>query len=375
MITSIRLKNFQAHKDQCLTFVPGVNVIVGPTNVGKSSVFRAVRWLVEHKPISGLQTFDTDDTQVRITTETGVVSRFKNNEGYGYRVNDLAPFVACGTNQPLEVQEVLGLSEINLQGQHDQPFLLTLTPGQMAKELNRIVDLSVIDKTMATVTSAASAAKSQVTAMEDILKSSEDRFQALAWVPAVKQEFDDLEQLDQKLQLAKLKSEKLLAAIVELRLNLVKSRELEKCLSELVELEKLMIGLDTAVSRQYAIAKAMANLREVSSSLTRINSAGKVLKGLSVDSAAFAAAKASFTSLGRLVQSYARIEGLETFWQALDAILAESAKIGDLTGKMVRLRTICRDWESIEARKTEQDKEIAKLEKEKPICPTCKRPL
>jgi hypothetical protein len=43
------------------------------------------------------------------------------------------------------VQARHNLSEINFQGQHDPHFLLSLTPGQAAKEINKIVALDDID--------------------------------------------------------------------------------------------------------------------------------------------------------------------------------------------------------------------------------------
>jgi len=375
MITKISLKNFQAHKQLLLTFSPGVNTIVGPTNIGKSSVFRAVRWLVEHRPISGLPTFGTDDTQVRISTELGMVVRFKNEEGYGYKIDDQPVFLACGTNQPSEVQQVLGLAEINLQGQHDPPFLLTLTPGQMAKELNRIVDLSVIDKTMSATTAAVTAAKSQVSAMEEIVKAGEAEVAKLAWLPAAEQEFEKIQILDQKLQAAKLKQVLLESLTYEVSQNTTATLALESYLAELVELVELMQALDSARSREWQIAQTMGNLRDVLSTVSVVNSAGKALKALSVDSDALQAVQASFTRLDAVVQSYARLERLDAFWVALDEVTGDQDQLSIVKSKVFRLRDVFTHWKTVESEKTKQESEITRLEKEKPICPTCKRPL
>lgn len=358
-----------------LTFSPGVNTIVGPTNIGKSSVFRAVRWLVEHRPISGLPTFGTDDTQVRISTELGMVVRFKNEEGYGYKIDDQPVFLACGTNQPSEVQQVLGLAEINLQGQHDPPFLLTLTPGQMAKELNRIVDLSVIDKTMSATTAAVMAAKSQVSAMEEIVKAGEAEVAKLAWLPAAEQEFEKIQILDQKLQAAKLKQVLLESLTYEVSQNTTATLALECYLAELVELVELMQALDSARSREWQIAKATGNLRDILSTVFVVNSAGKALKALSIDSDALQAVQASFTRLDAVVQSYARLERLDAFWVALDEVTGDQDQLSIVKSKVFRLRDVFTHWKTVESEKTKQESEIARLEKEKPICPTCKRPL
>lgn len=181
MLTCIKLKGFQAHENLVVPLEPGVNVIVGQTNVGKSSVFRAVRWLLEHKPITGYEKHDTKETSVRISTEDSVVVRFKEPGKYGYAVND-QPWVACGNIQPLSVRSALKLDEINLQGQHDPPFLLTLSPGAMARELNNIVDLSVIDKYGAAIKQSISKTKSHLEATKGILETKEAEYAKTAWV-------------------------------------------------------------------------------------------------------------------------------------------------------------------------------------------------
>jgi len=43
----------------------------------------------------------------------------------------------------------LQLGELNISGQHDRPFLLFDTPGEVARTLNRVVRLDVIDRALA----------------------------------------------------------------------------------------------------------------------------------------------------------------------------------------------------------------------------------
>jgi len=50
MIKYLQIQNFQSHKDSLLEFDPGVNVIVGSSDSGKTAVIRALRWLVWNRP-------------------------------------------------------------------------------------------------------------------------------------------------------------------------------------------------------------------------------------------------------------------------------------------------------------------------------------
>ena len=50
MFKRITIKNFQAHKKLELSFDPHVTTIVGPSDVGKSAVIRAIAWLATNRP-------------------------------------------------------------------------------------------------------------------------------------------------------------------------------------------------------------------------------------------------------------------------------------------------------------------------------------
>ena len=49
MIKSVEFQNFQSHKKTILEFVPGVNIIVGLSDAGKSAVMRAIKWCLKNQ--------------------------------------------------------------------------------------------------------------------------------------------------------------------------------------------------------------------------------------------------------------------------------------------------------------------------------------
>jgi hypothetical protein len=55
---------------------------------------------------------------------------------------------AFGSKTPPEVQAALQLSDINFQSQMDAPFWFALSPGELSKRLNEVVDLELIDATL-----------------------------------------------------------------------------------------------------------------------------------------------------------------------------------------------------------------------------------
>lgn len=147
MIRQIKLVNFQAHRDLLLTVNPGLNVVVGASDTGKSAIIRALRFIALHESASGLVTHGETSLQVGVLCEDGGVFRFKNPKEYGYKVGK-ERFVACGKQAPKAVTDRLKLTDVNFQSQMDSVFLLALTGGQLAKEINKIVALDDIDKSI-----------------------------------------------------------------------------------------------------------------------------------------------------------------------------------------------------------------------------------
>jgi len=144
VIQEIRYQNVQPHRQRRLAFEPGLNVIVGETDKGKSSLIRGLRWLALHESASGLITHGETVMKVGVKTPNGTIIRFKDSKESGYKLGE-EYFKACKTDQPKEVQDRLSLTEINFQSQFDSMFLLAATGGQRAKEINKLVALEDID--------------------------------------------------------------------------------------------------------------------------------------------------------------------------------------------------------------------------------------
>lgn len=376
MLTEIHLTNFQAHRDRRLTFVPNVNLITGKTNSGKSSVFRAIQWLVEHKPITGLQTFDEPHTEVTIASERGEVTRFKHpSEGYGYRVAGQT-FVACATKQPSEVQATLGLSEINLQGQHDAPFLLTLSPGQMAKELNRIVDLSIIDKANAMAASNATRTKGELSAMETIAEKQKAELDQIAWVPGVLAQHESLVVFMQELQYKQNRYTQLSD----------KSQVIDELSKSLLALESLILGLQALAdqakaiadkqNRRKAILAATSPLADVSAKISLVNTVGSGLAKLKKQGEQLAAKRSRLAAIRPVAQQLAAIKPIHG---DVDGLMATGKRLAESRAKqtkLARLLASVADWQGTYRVACQSVVELeTKIKLVREVCPTCKRPL
>ncbi len=152
-LTSLHIKDFQAHTDLTVTLDPGITTIVGPSDVGKSAIIRALRWASQNTP-SGEAFLRSGAKRVEVVLEVDGqrIARGRGKGGNTYDLNDKR-FEAFGNEVPPEVVSLLRLSPMNFQGQHDGPFWLQETAGEVSRQLNRMVNLDVMDKALSSVDS------------------------------------------------------------------------------------------------------------------------------------------------------------------------------------------------------------------------------
>ena len=106
MIESIRIKQFQKHKDTTLEFANGLNVICGESHNGKSAIIKAILWVLTNKP-SGTAFrrigHDGEDTSVKVTFNDGSVERVRGDKRSCYIYGN-EEFKAVRTDVPSEIQ-------------------------------------------------------------------------------------------------------------------------------------------------------------------------------------------------------------------------------------------------------------------------------
>lgn len=157
MIKAIDIRNFQSHKHTRLELDPGVNVVVGLSDAGKSAIIRALRWLIINRPQG--ESFRSrwgGITSVSMETDATTVIRRRSNKDNDYAItkegsSDFLILKAMGTEVPQEVQLALNINEINMQLQLDHPFLLDSSPGEVAQHFNKVAQLDIIDTSIQTV--------------------------------------------------------------------------------------------------------------------------------------------------------------------------------------------------------------------------------
>lgn len=140
----LQIKNYQRIKSAKLEFIPGLNVIVGASNNGKSAIFRAIETALFNISRESHVTIGETKSAVGIRYNGHEIIWRRDNDApspMSYRV-DGKILTKLGRGQPPVIAELSGIREVelddvkmrlNFQKQMKYPFLLDKTPSQMFK--------------------------------------------------------------------------------------------------------------------------------------------------------------------------------------------------------------------------------------------------
>lgn len=186
MIDRLSIVNFQCHKTLTLDLCPGVNVIAGTSDVGKSAILKALLWLITNKPQGfGFRNWDCgkgESVVVEAALDNGnIVTRTRAEGVNEYRLND-RPYVAMKSDVPLDIAEALGMEAVNIQTQFMPHYLISTSSGEVARTLNEACDLSIIDAALKGINGVVTRSRSDAKAANEILDQLQDELTALNWV-------------------------------------------------------------------------------------------------------------------------------------------------------------------------------------------------
>lgn len=277
MIESIRLTNFQSHRDTHLDFHPGVNVLIGPSDTGKTAIMRALRWVVFNRPLgdafrSWWSVEQRDPTAVTLKLPGDVVVRRVRSESDNlYEING-EQFIA--KEIPPEVSSALNIGEINVQGQMDNVFLLSQSPGEVARYLNRVIDLEQIDTALFNIAKRQRDERAELARWQGARGRLEEDLEAYDWLPEAEGELEQLEAFDRTLvhlKAAIVRGEGLLEDVQSEEHSLSRYRDVDDMDAELAELESAQRTIGEGRDKIDRLQPLLRNVKSYEHSLVRCN--------------------------------------------------------------------------------------------------------
>lgn len=272
MIQTLEIQNRQSWESGRLDFHPGINLIIGRGTSGKSAVLRALRWALENtageSQISNWIKRTTKgkdpkkvldgESSVTVTTPKGTLKRFRNTEANGYSIGDKT-LKAIGAGVPDEVRDFFSISDINIQRQHDLPFLISLPGSQVSAYLNRVVGIEEIDRYLTASTSCIREAKKAHMALLEAQEQDTKALDALGWVDGIQGQLDALDALENQKAVQEAKLSLLRMLLVTLKEETAKLAQARK-----------VADLESKVQEARRLAQAVTGVGSRLSSVTRL---------------------------------------------------------------------------------------------------------
>lgn len=287
MIKTLSIRNVGSNKSIDIKFDRHITCITGESYTGKSWILRAIKLLSLNKP-SGTRYIKWDSKKAIVSVKVGkyVIKRERSKSINSYSVNNRKMY-AFGNNVPDSVSKILNLSSLNFQIQQEIPygegplFWFALTPGQVSKQLNKIVNLDLIDNILYNLGSEQHSAKSVLNICRERRKEAKQHVEELEFVENMKEEWTFVCDLIEKSntcneRLSKL--EKLIDSISEeqstVRCMKQNMKRIEKDIQELEDLRKQIIYIEEQIQTLTEI------LSSIESSKKEIAQNRKVVKEL-----------------------------------------------------------------------------------------------
>ena len=151
-LVQLRLKNVQSIKSAVLP-VGRLTVVVGPSNVGKSALVRAVALLARNGASTGLVRKGSSDLSVTAVFEGESAIQIRRGTRLSeYRLlldGSPAVYPKCGVSVPAAVTKFWALAstdlgELSFARQHDPPFLLKEPASGVARQIGALTNAHVL---------------------------------------------------------------------------------------------------------------------------------------------------------------------------------------------------------------------------------------
>ena len=257
-ITEIVFKDWMAHKHTVIRPDPHINLITGTSDSGKSAIYRAMEY-VYHMGQDGYRQFhpgwvhyDASYATITIKYDDGhVFERIKGEKKNEVRLylngEVIYEKLKAGTEYDKEIIDFLGdppflkpIGSFSFSNQHDSAFLVAQSDNAIPKIISKLSNSGDYDR-------AAEFLKDEITALNPLIKASENKIKE---IKNNLTEFDNLDDLISKYEDMKLdldSAEKLESEINELEFLRNDARNKKNNADELVSLNDYDLEILSAI--------------------------------------------------------------------------------------------------------------------------------
>lgn len=281
-IKKIILENFQSHKYSVIELDQRMNVIVGPSDSGKSAIIRGLKWVLFNEP-SGNYFIREGETECSVSVEFNdgtILKRIRSKSKNAYVLinnkGDEMKFEGFGTVIPMEIIESIGIkkihldstesSYINLGEQLEGPFLISEKTSTRASAIGRLVGVNIVDEALRDVLKDIRALNISKKSLEDNNSELKSEIESYSYLNIVKDNFEKAKELEVRIKnktelLSKLKANRLI--IIDIENENLQLNNILQQLDSIQDLDRAIITIDSKVIKHKYINNHARALKKV----------------------------------------------------------------------------------------------------------------
>ncbi|HOK63609.1 MAG TPA: AAA family ATPase, partial [Soehngenia sp.] len=278
-ITKLILENFQSHKYSELVFNEGMNVIIGPSDSGKSAIIRALKWVLYNEP-AGDYFIRENENQCSVTIHTNdgfILKRYRTRSKNGYSLTypngEELIFEGIGSSVPDEIIDTIGIrkiqldsdesASINIGEQLEGPFLLSEKTSTRANAIGRLVGVNILDDAIKETVKDIKNINSRKKNLEESLDNINSELESYIYLDELSSIYNELKVRVNLLEDKNRKLEKLLT--LKSNLNFIQSNKentevILMKLENIHEIEILSGKLSKEINKYYNFEKILEKL-------------------------------------------------------------------------------------------------------------------
>ena len=215
MIHSIEIENFQSHIDTVIDLHPGVNLLIGESDHGKSAILRAIYWCALNLPLGNNFINWGNEKNIASVTIINDIHTVNRSVGKGINSYFLDDFdnelTGFGKSVPQIISEALRLNELNFQRQKDVFFLMNKSAPEVGRYLNTVIDLDVIDRSLTHANKRVKSIEQEIDVAENNIEQKRKDLQRFKNLSEVEEQLIFFEELENQLEAQQIKLTKVIA--------------------------------------------------------------------------------------------------------------------------------------------------------------------
>lgn len=265
-LESIHIENFQAHKDVQVTFGDRITCITGASDRGKSAILRALIWVMTNRPTGdSFIRHGSDEARVTVCVDGHTVQRIKGKKRNIYILDDVE-FKAIKSDVPDEIASLFNVGETNIQQQFDPLFWFSSTAGEVGRNLNKIVNLDIIDYTLSVLQTQNKQLKTEADILAGLIEEQERILDNVEEITTIQKIIDRVSDIEKQYGECLDQADKLKTSIQELKSvsgYLERAEKWEESQRQLDILTNQYIELVDQLSRLETTIRDVASLNDI----------------------------------------------------------------------------------------------------------------